>query len=689
MTGMVDAWEIGVNLVLNDAITGQIAGVEAQFNAVQQAVDRVNASLKQLPASIKDVRSAASGLSSSFTAAANAAERIQAAMRGSSFGGGAGGGGAGGGGGGTPLMIAGPEPASGGGGGSMIPVTDGGGGGGREPPNWRYNQGPDVPFIPPKTPSGGDSGGGGSNFDVAKMAGQYFLGRAVADGVWSTLKLIFTAPFDIEDQKAQIKAMTPEGQNSDDIVKQAYQIATQIRIQNPGVTQGQALGGVIDLFSIDRNMKDVSDLSKDYSRDAFIMSKVPGGEDAWNEGYSALRAAEEAGKFNGPDGKFDPKKAVSFMDLYTKLIVSSGGRLDAAGALDMIGQGGAGFTQMDDKALAQTALMAAVLGASKTGTGVNALYQEFIGGKMAQGTARQLHAEGVLNDTMVYTQSDVGKTIDGYKVKEKDVGDVRKEDRWGMGYVHIPPGALPDQQDFLKNPYAWLQKHIFHDYLNSDGSLKSNTPSDVVQMISDLNVDFSRIPGGRLASLVEFNAITQARQLQNAGDLKSLDDLHTIYSNTPNSQGGAVKAALSAASAQAASGTADNWLTRQFKGFSIGTDYLIDHPWDGIKKIFQQDIWTDRHDKDDPLGTILQENSAIKNAVDGVIVSALHEIFLNDLGQLIRDLLAAINGQPGKDSNHPMYTKQVGQPGAPTMPTGPTTPPASVSMPNPGKQLVR
>ncbi len=590
----IDTYAIGAEIGLNMEIVGQLERVADQFGVIQGSVDRINTGLRAMDDLVSGITGKLGAMASGFSGAADAAGQMGAgsapgmgrAPSGAGFGS-------------TPYTVNGADATPSGASGALIihpgtyaqymgpggPGTDlgpayapqqlylpapeperggvparvngypyysgddgntfyrsgytpnwvpggAGGGGGDEPPG-------DEPFpspMPPINPGGRRSGG----IDPMETMGYIFTGQAAASMVGSAVKAFASPSFDVQTAQTNIGNMVPKGGDIAAVQAKAMAAAIQIQRANPGMTIGQGLAMVANLYSVDRDMDAVAALAPEYASDGYIMSHAQGGADANDELYAVLRSSEDLGKLNllNKDGSINTTKATSFIDLYTRLIANSNGNLSAGGALTMIGQAGPGATQMSDLALERMIVAAQALGPSQVGTGINAMYQEFIGGKMSQATARSLFEAGVLPKYAMVN----GKRLEMFGDDDK----ITKPFKYGIGQVMLPPGVLKDEQEALTDPIGWARDHLFAQYLNPDGSVKSGDQKVVDELIADLNRDFSRIPGMRLAGNAVFNEVVQSRQIHNANHLLSLEQLHSADAATANAQAKGVTAAFNA-----------------------------------------------------------------------------------------------------------------------------------------------
>jgi len=698
---MIEAYEIGAKIVLDDKILGSLDGVDAAFKKVEDAISRTNAMLKDTASLMSGVAGAARSMASSWQAAATAAERMARAAGG--VGGGSpgvpGGGGGFGGGGSGPggfLPLSGPDgsrylPYGGtdplqlgyaGGGGT------GGGGGGQ-----------DAPFNDPGRPNLNLGAGGG--LDPMHAMSMVFMAQAAGSMVSSAMRGLTSPAFGVQDQQVNLQNMGATGGD----ISTAMKTAIQIQKANPGFTIGQSLAMIANLYSVDRNMSQVAALAPTYAQDGYIMSHAQGGADANDQLYSILRSSEDMGKLNllNKNGSIDTSKAMDFINLYARLVANSNGNLTGAGALTMIGQAGPGATQLSDTALARAIVASQALGPSQVGTGLNAMYQEFIGGKMSQATARSLYEDGVLPKYA---------TINGKRVEMfGDDDKITKPFKYGIGQVMLPPGTLKDEAQALTDPVAWAQQNLFGKYLNSDGTVKKGSEQNVEDLIASLNRDFSRIPGMKLAGNAVFESVVQNRQMANAASLAPLATLHANDAGTASSQAAGFGAALNAlmvalidpklkqatavmwGMSQAVNGMAAESFKHPSIAASLGSDALAGITWLGLKAsgmiipgaVGKGATWAAGSVSDVATGPI----GAVIAMMQASIVSAkaLTDA-LEKSGLDGRDIAGMGGVGPGSSPTNPVYTHVTnGVPlvsPSPTMPTGPTRPNQAVISRRPG-----
>ena len=568
--------------------------------------------------------------------------------------------------------------------------SDGGSGGSSGPngyaPDWSYYQ-------PPPGQDASFGGGGpvtlnpnqrrGGGFSPMDAMSGIFIAQAATSMIANAAKAATAPSFGIQDQLTNIANMSPAGSNILGIQNQALAAAIKVQQSLPGLTIPQGLAMISDLYSVDRNMGAATALAPGYARDGYLMSKAQGGGDAIDQLWSVFRSSEELGYLNllNKNGSLNTQKAMSFVDMYTKLVTNSNGHITGSGALTMIGQAGPGASQMSDQALMQAALISQALGPSATGTGLQALYQEFIGGKMSQATARSLHDAGVLPDFMF------GKD-----------DKILKKYRYGIGYAMIPPGDLKDEKMALVDPIGFAQKFLFSRYLNQDGTIKTGDDKAVESLIGNLNRDFSRVPGMKAVGQAILESAQIDRQYQNITNAASLTTQAKNDASTPNSAvagaGAAVNGLLQALGSPLVPG-ATKGLQELTKGLNDFSNMLRAHP--DFAKDIDKTIGILGTIAGGATGTWALNKVGIGEAfTGGEALDPLGGGFFTAIAAYIAEKIMkkAMGGSssggkgPSGSSSDPVHV--VLHPlagGTQWMPTTPTSPNANKSLPPPGRPL--
>jgi hypothetical protein len=689
---MIDAWSIGVAITLDDALTGQIEGVAEKFGEVQAAVDNINKTLRLMPEGMSVFVSASRTMASSWRDAAKAAQDMASA---------------------SGAVRTGAPP-------NLVPMPEAG----ERSPYYTSSLGTNTPYSPgyypgddtqpapdpiiepvqpPRDPKQPPRQPGGDNSSMHIMS-SLFIAQAVGSMAKQAAQAVTGPSFDLQQQEETLASMGASPEQIAQAIAQAGVIQRNPR--NPGITLGQALSMITDLYSVDRSdFAGVLSMSTAYAQDAFVLSQQKNGGDAMDVMYNILRSGEDSGKLGllNKDGTLDLTKIERFNDLITRMVVNSGGNLSPAGVLTMFGAAGPGITQMSDEAIEKALLMSQALGPSQTGTGINAMYQEFIGGKMSQGTARALHDAGVLPDYMF------GKD-----------GKILKKYRYGIGMAMIPEGALTGEAEALSDPFGWSTKYLFGKYMNADGTVKTGDEKTVETLIANLNRDYSRIPGMKDAGYAIFQGAVMDRQLKNIGKVQTVPDIASNYASTANAQLGDFGAAVNNLLVQLVSPLIPG-ATAGLKTLTGGLDLFakaLDVPGVGVTAASAAEVgfayggWVAMRGGIKfmaKLGRMVTGAAADEGAAAagvelvgggtggpiGFIIATAAVAAVNEIldsrqnGPVASGRIVPGGGRygPAGTSSDPIHVVTSQQSGGAGMPAGPTTPTASSARPNPGQAL--
>jgi hypothetical protein len=118
---------------------------------------------------------------------------------------------------------------------------------------------------------------------------------------------------------------------------------------------------------------------------------------AYESMYAMLRSGELMGRFTDPKTHLpDVGKLEHFLDLGAKTNSASHGKINAQTWLGLAQQGGPAISGMDDKGLLTMAIVAQAMGGMRAGTALTGLYQQMVGGTMAESKARKLNELGLV-----------------------------------------------------------------------------------------------------------------------------------------------------------------------------------------------------------------------------------------------------------------------------------------------------
>lgn len=572
---MIEAYEVGVSLVMSEAILESLALVNSRLGDTQQLIMGANAALKRMNSLTKDAAGSASTLAgawkniaASAAAASSAASKMGGMAAGGYYAGGSGGSGVraprpfapsgylGYDPGNVPAVIPGsrsygPESWPG----YQIP-NYGSGGTPSGPdsnsndyrPNWTYPSGDgadDAQFLYRQKLSlnGGRNrhNNGGGNDAFADMTGAYFG--------YGLLSSMFGSAAQIDALKANMLASGFTGSE----VGAALNEANQQRVLVPGTSLAGNLDEILRLKSILGSADEAMDALPTFLKQGVVTTLASNGSINFDSLYSAIdsmaRAGELSGKLvNQSTGKIDPAQLARFATDVADISLATGGRVTPADFLAMAQNAGSGvMAQLTDPALfGNLAPLVLSMGGARAGTALNALAQQFKGGKMSQYAARAMHDIGLLPDYMFDSHD---KIKGAYK--------------YGIGLVAIPTNALPNTALYNSNPVEWLMKVLIPAMEKHGYTTSSEQQNYLYKMLS-------RTPGIRglqdlianLPQVEKYYAQFQQEQSQNNYDI--------LLKNNPTLQASALAASWQAF--LAASG--QTWMPEAIKMIDSMTDFL-------------------------------------------------------------------------------------------------------------------
>jgi hypothetical protein len=170
----------------------------------------------------------------------------------------------------------------------------------------------------------------------------------------------------------------------------------------PGTTETAALqtyGSAYSMFGHEGSLR----LMRPLAEFAQVAGNTSGDyEKAEQNLYSMIRSGDLMGKFiDEVTHKVDPAKLEKFLDLGSKVILGTHGKVDSATWLGLAQQGGPALSQLSDKGLLTMAIASQAMGGPRAGTALTSLYQQMVGGKMTETAAKHLHDLGLVGDYRV------------------------------------------------------------------------------------------------------------------------------------------------------------------------------------------------------------------------------------------------------------------------------------------------
>jgi hypothetical protein len=194
-------------------------------------------------------------------------------------------------------------------------------------------------------------------------------------------------------------------------VSDAQRAATQARAQQlsvtiPGVTQSGALHSYGNMYSIIGHDRAMLIWEKMLKFEQALGATV-GYDKAKDASYAMIRAGDIMGKLvDEKTGKVDTNKLQGFLEIANKVNTISHGKISPSEILQMAKQGSAGFKSIEkDEDLMPWFMAAQGMGGARVGTAVMSMYQQMVGGKMTESTARHLQELGLVG---AYTKNQGG-----------------------------------------------------------------------------------------------------------------------------------------------------------------------------------------------------------------------------------------------------------------------------------------
>lgn len=497
---MIESYEVGVSLVMDNRILASIAKANSALLELQNTIMGANAALNRMNRLTREAAAAASGLAAAWKGVADSVRKAQSNM-GRGFGGGGGGGGFGGaasaGGGSFKALGYSSVPALAFGGGG------GGGGGGLVP----YTGAPGDGRLPINLPSPQS----GSPRDYARAA---LTGGISADIGFHFLKDVFTQAASVDAIKSYMLAsgFSPAQAAA------AYNEANKVREQVPGSSLSGNLGLIADLKSVFASPADAMKYMPEILKQA-IVAQNNGYGVSYDQAFSAARAGELSAALNNTaTGQLDPVKFVKFMNAIANVSLLTSGRVGPHDYVAMAQNAGpAVMAQLSNQALFQD-LPALILGlgGSRAGTALNALATQFKGGKMSQYAARAMHDIGLLPDYMF------GKD-----------GKILKHYRYGIGIAVIDKGTLPRSGLYNSNPIAWFNEVVVPHLVAHGYTTQAQQENYLYRMMS-------RTPGIRVSQDMIANLLLIKKYEDMISGQAGKNSYQTVVDNNPQLQAGAL-----------------------------------------------------------------------------------------------------------------------------------------------------
>jgi hypothetical protein len=499
---MIDAYEVGVSLVMDNRILRSIADANAAMGNLTNTIMGANAALKRMNSYTQTLLSSTNDLRKAWEGVATAVNRASS-----------GGGGAGGGNGRS-------SPLATGGNGLLLIGGPGGGGptgftmpGYVNPNQLRIGAG-GVPLygnIPNNMPA--RAGASSSDYAIASAAA-----GAAGYGIFGFINSSVHQAAAVDAIQARMRASGFSASQ----VSAATGEADATRQSIPGSSLLGNLQLIFELKSVFANVGEAMKQMPTIVKQAIVANATGSGVN-YDSAFQMARAGElSAALNNSATGKLDPTKFVNFMNSISTVSLMTAGRVGASDYVAMAQNAGpAIMSQLSQQALfSELPALMLGLGGDRAGTALNALASQFKGGKMSQYAARAMHDVGLLPDYM-FGKDD--KILDKYK--------------YGIGLAQLPPGALPNPALYNSDPISWFNTVVVPAMAKHGITNQNDQENYLYKMMS-------RTPGIRVSQDMIANMLLINKYIAMMSQTAGQNSYATIAGQNPNLQISALPAAL-------------------------------------------------------------------------------------------------------------------------------------------------
>jgi hypothetical protein len=256
----------------------------------------------------------------------------------------------------------------------------------------------------PRTASNGGGGGrgrGGMFRHSGSGAGAEMAGVVTLAVGYEVIKNVLAEGGALELQKKLLRDRLGTGGTEADIsgaTALAIQYATGGANGIIGTTPAQNLKGITELLSVTPNLKAAEELYPGVMRAATALHELTGQPAEDTMKVLAKGIENTGGGINPKTGELDTDRMQLAVNAAVKTIIAGGGFIDAATLFGYAKQAGGMGRITTDLDAAQNQIITALIdmGGNRTGTAMAALGRQFLGDKMTVQTADQLEALGIL-----------------------------------------------------------------------------------------------------------------------------------------------------------------------------------------------------------------------------------------------------------------------------------------------------
>ena len=249
-----------------------------------------------------------------------------------------------------------------------------------------------------------------------------------------------------------------------------------------GSTPTEALQAIGELRSILTSTKEAIEFMPSMLKLQDVGEAVTGHK---QEGlaYTTMRALELFGRTINPDTKqMDPERAMHGVDLMTRIMIATHGKINPQELLGFAQQAGPVAARMSDEGLLSMVPIMQAMGSKRAGTALTSLNSQIVGGVMPERVAADWAKMGLL--------------------------DMAKTHATKMG-LRVDQGAVKGEELWKQNPVAWIEQKLI-PAMQSHG-LNNNQQQDMIMRL--MSRQTSQREAAEIArSLVQVNRDVQQMQ---------------------------------------------------------------------------------------------------------------------------------------------------------------------------------
>ena len=451
---MIDAYEVGVSLVLDNKILQSIAAANEAMSTLTNTIMGANAALKRmgsytqdLVSSARDLRQAWQGVAAAVNTASSRASKFGTGSASSSAVAAAGASGAAGGALPVPLPGGAGSGGRGGGGGGLLPP--GFGGGALSPRGL-----PPINLAGSSVGGAGGSGGGGrgGGFNPGPPShGDYAVAGMAFGAIGAAILGFAGKSIDAAGELTrQQNLMVAAGMNSQEIAEataQAWRNTSAVM----GTTASDNLKSIRELRMVFGDTADAIKYSPMLAQAHGVMGALLGG-DQQDQVFGMAKALEIKGVST------DPAHFKTLLNQMIQASVASGGKVTGTDFLAAFKYGRSATQGWSDQFSTQVLpTLIQEMGGSGSGTALMSAYNTLVGGHMQNKGAAELAKLGLLKQNdIIYTTT----------------GSVKG----------VKPGGVEGAGEFTQSPYEWVQDYLL-PALKKDGK---TSPDDIRTAIASI-----------------------------------------------------------------------------------------------------------------------------------------------------------------------------------------------------------